>query len=102
MPKCLVKLGSKYVEYSTIVDAPVTAPMTRVEMAQYLRDEYGRSEEHATEERLARCDAKGTSSLLEPSAESAVACNRFGPGESEMSYSELIAWANGSSNAFDE
>lgn len=52
--------GPRYRVWNTVVDVYETAPLTRAEVAQYLdrRDFHG-----GAEERLARTDASGTSSL---------------------------------------
>jgi hypothetical protein len=90
MGNFLVKLGAKYLEWSTIVDAPVTYLLTRDEMREYLRDEYGRSGSRDTEERLARCDQYGTSSLYQ-TRDSLIANNRAGDGDTSLTLDELIA-----------
>lgn len=47
MGRFLIRLdgdeGPRYLEWSTIVDAPVTFGMTREELATHYRDEYGRA-----------------------------------------------------------
>lgn len=83
----------EYVEWSTVVDAPVTYAMTRDEMTAYLREEYGRQREHETPARLDRCDKQGHSALWGQSAnetvEEFIRGNRAGPDESEASLEQL-------------
>jgi hypothetical protein len=95
MPRCLVKLADdEYVEWSTVVDAPVTYAMTRDEMADYLRGEYGAHREHETPARLDRCDERGHSALWPGAdrancAEAFIEGNRAGQNEREASLAEL-------------
>lgn len=59
--------GDRYREWSTFVDKYTTAPMTRAEMAQYLAETTDSRREAApdrVEVRLARVDARGTSSFV--------------------------------------
>lgn len=100
MPKFIVKIAGKYLEWSTIVDAPSTYGMTLEQFKAYYRDEYGRLSMRELEERLARVEVTGTSSMLgEPSAEATVVpCNRMGDyydgpwkaeGRSELTWEEI-------------
>ena len=93
MSNYLVKLDKYIVEWSTIVDGPLTEPLTRKQMIEHLQVEYGREGTRDLEERLKRLDEKGTSSMFDKDARSAVAGNRAGPNESEISYEDLVAWA---------
>lgn len=82
----------EYVEWSTVVDAPVTYAMTRDEMTDYLREEYGRQREHETPARLARCDVRGHSALWPSagnSAEDFIRGNHAGQDGREASLAEL-------------
>lgn len=92
MARCSVKLGpNQYVEWSTIVDAPITYIQTRDEHAQYLREEYGKSYEDHIEARLARTDRNGTSWRgRDVSLEDQLECNRALPGEKHATLEEII------------
>jgi hypothetical protein len=94
MGQGIVKLGKRYVVWSTIVDAPISAPMTRDELVEWVRAEEGRRGVDELPSRMARVDAKGTSFHNRDSAEHTVRINRAGPAERELTYEELVAWAN--------
>lgn len=51
-------------EWSTIVDAPVTAKMTEADFRTYYLERYGQLHMPGLEDRLARARMKGTSSML--------------------------------------
>ena len=95
MPRFLVALRRdneiRYIEWSTVVDAPVTYGMTRDELEAYIREEYGREGERALPARLARLDAKGTSSHIYDSADDVMSVNRAGPDETELTPAEIVA-----------
>jgi hypothetical protein len=93
MPNYIVKLGTKYLEWSTIVDAPITHGMTREELHDYIKSEYGEAGLRSLPERLERVEATGTSSRI-GTLEGHIACNRAGPKETELTFDELVAWAN--------
>lgn len=66
MPRLILKrspTADEYMEYSTVVDAPVSTIANREEMARYLNTTTLASPEQ-TELRLARADLTGTSSHL--------------------------------------
>jgi hypothetical protein len=92
MPRCTIKLAeNKYVEWSTIVDAPVTYIQTREEHAEHLRNEYGRSYEHEIEPRLKRADERGASWQMGGSTgDETIRGNRAGPGESKITKEQIL------------
>lgn len=72
-----------YVEWSSVVDAPVSWVQTREQAVK-----------RWTEERVARADANGTSILdgypAGNTPEEIVRANRAGPGESRLTVAEII------------
>lgn len=89
MAKTIIKIKDRFCEYSTIVDAPVTYLLTREQFVAYYKEEYG---DHGFEElasRMARVDAKGTSSHLEDSMEETIALNRAGPKGETLTADEI-------------
>lgn len=92
MGRFLIRLdgdeGPRYLEWSTIVDAPVTFGMTREELATHYRDEYGRAGSRDFEERMRRVDEKGTSAYDYTVADH-ISGNRAGPDETELTAEEL-------------
>lgn len=88
----LVKLDVDcYVEWSSVVDAPVTHTMTLEELREYVRREYGERGLSGFDARMARVEMFGTSSLDGTSAESMISCNRAGDRESTITREEIIA-----------
>ena len=90
MGKGIVKLGSKYVMWSTIVDAPLTEGMTREELREYIQDQHGRAGVADFEERMKRVEAKGTSFVDLKSVEDVIHLNRAGANEKTLTLEELI------------
>lgn len=91
MPKFIVKLAEdKFVEWSTIVDAPVTYILSKEGMIEYLDAEYGRASKENNVVRVDRADKTGTSSMMGDDLESIVSGNRAGPKETEISLAEII------------
>lgn len=83
MPRYIVKIAGKYMEFSTIVDAIVTRPMTLEQFTEYYVDSSKLKREHALEElaeRLVRVEASGTSSRTDTSAEITLRGNRMYEG----------------------
>lgn len=78
-----------YLEWSSVVDAPITFGLTREEMAVYHRDEYGRldHELHFARRMKAADENKFQFGLT---AEKIIAGNRAGPDESELTYEEIV------------
>lgn len=69
MPRYIIKLVdsktkiSYYLEWSTIVDAPVTYGMSLLEFKKYYQKEYGNSGMVYLDDRLKRVEKNGTSGL---------------------------------------
>lgn len=89
MGNYIVKIGEKYLEWSTVVDAPITYLMTREELDQHIREEYGRVGLERLPERVARADSIGTSAMPEQSAAQLVAYNRAGDNESKLTLEDI-------------
>lgn len=92
MPKYIVKLGGKYMEWSTIVDAPVSWGMTKDEFRNYYREEYGNNGLERLDERMARVEENGCSAQSPRlTASECVRSNRAGPGESKLTEEQIIS-----------
>jgi hypothetical protein len=91
MGRFLMKLpDERFVEWSTVVDAPVTYSMTEAELTAWHLEEFGRREhEQNFQDRLDRLKKFGTSLKLPESAADAAIANRAGEGEAEISLSEI-------------
>lgn len=94
MARTIIKLSegeqSWYLEFSSVVDAPVTDGMSLEEFKEYYRDEYGRSSMEEMEKRLAEVEAKGTSSRMYDSAEAVLRYNRAGVNETQLTIQQII------------
>lgn len=93
MPKYIIKLSDKeknyYLEWSTIVDAPVSNGMALEEFKSYYKELYGTSSLEDLEKRLERVEQKGTSSLVD-SLKETISNNRAGYREQHLTYKQLI------------
>lgn len=96
MPRHVVRLtapdGAWYLEWSTVVDAPVTFGMRRGEFARWYADEYGRDGVRGLAERFDRADATGCSARDGTSLAELLAANRAGPGETALTRDEIVEW----------
>lgn len=91
MARFIIKIEDKYFEWSTVVDAPITYGLTREQFEDYYRGEYGAVGMEDLPNRLARADTIGTSSLMGyKSVEEAIAGNRAGPNETELTADEIL------------
>jgi len=91
MPKFIVKLDEFYLEWSTIVDAPVSLGMPLSEFKAWYRGKYGSDGMNDLPGRLARVEKTGTSSHGGPPVDDLISGNRAGPDEDELTRDELIA-----------
>lgn len=93
MPSYIIKLTrgdeSRYLEWSTIVDAPVTYGMTLEQFMRWYKDQFGAKDfKEVLPERLTRVEAKGTSSLGW-TLEEVLSSNRAGPNETHLTYDQI-------------
>jgi hypothetical protein len=87
MPRYIVKLRNLYLEWSTIVDAPISYGWDREGFTSYYRRMYGEVGLQDLAKRLERVDQYGTS--LSTSASELIAGNRAGPNGRSLSEDEL-------------
>ena len=93
MPRFIIRMekdgDERYLEWSTVVDSPVTYGMTFDEFLAYYRDEYGASSmdgllgEHG---RMSRVRENGTSERGATSVHDTIAHNRAGEDETHLDY----------------
>ena len=97
MGRFIIKLHDEgtdyYLEWSTVVDAPVTYGLTRQEFEEYYRKQYGQVGMDGLADRMTRVDRVGTSSCLSwhKSADDHLSGNRAGPDETEATRDEILA-----------
>lgn len=89
MGRYIIKLNEYYLEWSTIVDAPVTFGMKRADFEAYYREMYGTEGSRDLPGRLERADKKGTSAHDHESAADVISGNRAGPNESKLTQDEI-------------
>lgn len=90
MPRYIIKLNEQYLEWSTIVDAPVTRGMTLEDFKIYYLKSYGELALSELKKRLERVESKGTSSQIYESLDALIEGNRAGEDESELTKQEII------------
>lgn len=95
MPRYIVKLpcdgDDYYLEWSSIVDAPVTGGMTLKEFHSYYKEQYGTEGLDRLPERMERVNESGTSDTINRRpVEDWLAYNRAGEGEACISVEEII------------
>ena len=94
MPSYILKLssprGPRYLEYSTICDAPITYGMTLAAFKQHYKREYGASSMRDLEDRLLRVEATGSSSRIHDNLYDTIRCNRAGKGETNLTLEQLV------------
>ena len=96
MPRYILKLHDDkfgkdyYMEWSTIVDAPVTYGVSLKEFKEYYQAEYGNEGMKELDNRMKRVEAKGTSSLIDDSGDDLIMHNRAGEDEVSLTKEELL------------
>lgn len=97
MGRCILRLEAPeghpiYLEWSTVVDAPVTYAMTREELEEHIREEEGNLGLQELPARLERADRCGASwkDGFRDGAEDTIAGNRAGPNETELTMTEIV------------
>lgn len=89
MPRYIIKIKDKYLEWSTVVDAPVTYGGTLEEFKEYYLNEYGSSSLANFEERLERVEQVGTSERGAKNLAYTIGVNRAGPKETCLTEDEI-------------
>lgn len=94
MPRFIVKLKDEdkdyYMEWSTVVDAPVTFGLSLEEFKEHYKEEYGNRGLMELDERLKRVEEKGISSLMDEDIHDIISGNRAGKDETELSLEQII------------
>lgn len=78
-----------YLEWSSIVDAPVTNGMDLESFKRYYHNKYGRREFEELPERLARVEASGVSSHI-GNLDDLIVYNRAGDNEEVLTKKQII------------
>jgi len=95
MANAIIKLtdgaSDWYLEWSNVVDAPLTVGMSKDDITQYLIGKYGTNNhtEAFLAERFSRVEENGTS-YYGTTLEELIAGNRAGENEKELTYKELV------------
>jgi hypothetical protein len=87
MPKHIIKLKDYYLEWSTIVDAPITFGMSLDELKKYYQAEYGQSSLLRFAQKLKDTEEYGSSDRN--GIDSVISCNRAGPNEIPLSKARI-------------
>lgn len=82
--------GPRYLEWSTVVDAPVTYGMPLDEFKRYYRKAYRCATDSNLTHRLERVEQCGTSSVHHENARDVVAHNRAGKNETRLTYEQIV------------
>lgn len=98
MGKCIFKLVDDdkrewFLEWSTIVDAPVTYGMSLDALREYVKDKYGSEGLAELPERLARVEQRGHSFHGDSEGEDVIgliAINRAGLNETMLTYRQMV------------
>ncbi len=91
MANYIVKLKKdKYVEWSTVVDAPITYILTREQMIAHLDEQYGVSSVTNNQLRLDRADENGTSAMFNQTRGDLLSCNRAGDNEEKLTLKAIL------------
>lgn len=90
MPRFIIHHDGYFLEWSTVVDAPVSYGMRREEFEEYYLAEHGRSGMLELAARLERAERNGTSAIPFTSVESLTSLNRAGPRTECIPFSEIF------------
>lgn len=96
MPRYIIKLEDKkfkvdyYLEWSTIVDAPVTYGMSLEDFKLYYEHEYGQVGKEGLPARMHRVEGKGVSSEIDDNVMDLIRHNRAGKNESTLTHEMIL------------
>ena len=88
MGRYILKIKDYYLEWSTVVDCPVTFGMNLDQLTRHIRHEYGANGLRDLPERLERVNQTGTSKRG-GNLQDVISGNRAGPNESELDLGEI-------------
>lgn len=92
MARFIVQFGDKFLEWSTVVDAPVSTLMTESELRKFMVAEYGETILNTFEYRMARVKEYTTSAMSGITKQDLLECNRAGRnGERVSREADMIA-----------
>lgn len=89
MGRIIIKIKDRYLEWSSIVDAPVTFGMNKEELEKYHLEEYGVNGHRDFKNRMERVELTGTSNKTRLSIADVIKGNQAGPNESELTIEEI-------------
>ena len=89
MPCHIIKLRDKYLEWSTVVDAPLTPGLTLEQLQEHIGSKYGPERLKHLPARLERVHRCGTSTLEGISVADLIASNRAGENETRLTEDEI-------------
>ncbi len=89
MGRAIIRIGEYYLEWSTVVDAPVTYGMSLDDFKMYYRRQYGEQGMEGLPARLERVAANGTSWQSGESTEDTIQGNRAGPQETTLTKKQI-------------
>lgn len=94
MPRFTLRLdtprGQRFMEWSTVVDAPVTWGVPLREYKRYYKERYGSDGMKHLATVLADIERTGAATAFGETAEQAVLCNRAGRGETGLTLQQII------------
>jgi hypothetical protein len=85
----IIRIKDRYLEWSTVSDAPASPAMLRCDFTGWYLRKYGTSGCKDLDHRLERVDKNGSSYLPYYPLEDVLSCNRAGPDETEITADEI-------------
>jgi len=89
MSRIIIQLKDFYLEWSSIVHAPITFGMNKKEFELYHHDEYSANGHWDFRERMKRVTEAGTSSHHGMTVKEVISNNHAGPEETELTFDEI-------------
>lgn len=89
MARGLIKIKDKYLEWSTMVAAPVTYGMTLDQLRDWIKEEYGRAGLEELPRDLENVERQGTAFQINLPLEELISNNRAGDGETELTLDQI-------------
>lgn len=96
MPRYIMKITDQkdnkdyYLEWSSVVDAPVTYGADLKTFKEYYEKEYGRSSMDSLNDRLERVEKQGTSCSLGSTLDEMISYNRAGENETTITKEQIL------------